>query len=208
MIGLSGLITPSLEEMVQVAREMKRQDFELPLLIGGATTSPAHTSVKIDPEYEGPVVYVKDASRSVGVAQKLDEPDRTASRYHCSVKERLRRDAHASGMRTRQRLRPQLEPPAGAANKAAPDWTGAVPPGPGSPGVQVFEIFPWPTWWTFIDWMPFFNAWEFRMASSRPSCKIDVVPERRRRQSLSKTPERNAGRRSSSEGWLDLARGR
>ena len=71
MIGLSGLITPSLDEMVHVAKEMQRQGFEQPLLIGGATTSPAHTAVKIDPQYQGPVVYVKDASRSVGVCQQL-----------------------------------------------------------------------------------------------------------------------------------------
>ncbi|HSG91298.1 MAG TPA: B12-binding domain-containing protein, partial [Pseudomonadales bacterium] len=74
MIGLSGLITPSLDEMVHVAREMQRQGFTIPLLIGGATTSPAHTSVKIDPQYENAVVYVKDASRSVGVCQALAEP--------------------------------------------------------------------------------------------------------------------------------------
>jgi 5-methyltetrahydrofolate--homocysteine methyltransferase len=74
IIGLSGLITPSLDEMVHVAGEMQRLDFELPLLIGGATTSPAHTAVKIEPKYEGPVIYVKDASRSVGVAQALTEP--------------------------------------------------------------------------------------------------------------------------------------
>ena len=71
MIGLSGLITPSLDEMVHVAKEMQRQGFEQPLLIGGATTSPAHTAVKIDPQYKGPVVYVKDASRSVGICQQL-----------------------------------------------------------------------------------------------------------------------------------------
>src|SRR5690606_814741 len=74
MIGLSGLITPSLDEMVHVAREMQRLGFDLPLLIGGATTSPAHTAVKIEPNYEGPVIYVKDASRSVGIAQALVEP--------------------------------------------------------------------------------------------------------------------------------------
>ena len=79
MIGLSGLITPSLDEMVHVASEMQRLDFDLPLLIGGATTSPAHTAVKIEPRYEGPVIYVKDASRSVGVAQALTEPDTRAA---------------------------------------------------------------------------------------------------------------------------------
>ena len=77
MIGLSGLITPSLEEMVHVAQEMERLDFELPLLIGGATTSVTHTAVKIDPQYSKPVVYVKDASRAVGVAQRLCSAGRT-----------------------------------------------------------------------------------------------------------------------------------
>ena len=75
IIGLSGLITPSLDEMVHVASEMQRLNFDLPLLIGGATTSPAHTAVKIEPRYEGPVIYVKDASRSVGVAQALIAED-------------------------------------------------------------------------------------------------------------------------------------
>ncbi len=79
MIGLSGLITPSLDEMVHVAKEMQRQGFEQPLLIGGATTSPAHTAVKIDPQYQGPVVYVKDASRSVGICQQLVAGDQRAA---------------------------------------------------------------------------------------------------------------------------------
>ena len=77
-VGLSGLITPSLDEMVNVAAEMQRLDFDLPLLIGGATTSPAHTAVKIEPNYDGPVIYVKDASRSVGVAQALIQEDSRA----------------------------------------------------------------------------------------------------------------------------------
>ena len=85
MIGLSGLITPSLDEMVHVAKEMQRQGFKLPLLIGGATTSPAHTSVRIDPQYEGPVVYVKDASRSVGVCQQLVTPA-TRDAYSARIK--------------------------------------------------------------------------------------------------------------------------
>ena len=79
MIGLSGLITPSLDEMVNVAKEMKRQGFTVPLLIGGATTSVMHTAVKIDPQYPGPVVYVKDASRAVGVAQNLVSADSKAA---------------------------------------------------------------------------------------------------------------------------------
>ncbi len=100
MIGLSGLITPSLDEMVHVAREMQRLGFELPLLIGGATTSPAHTAVKIEPRYEGPVIYVKDASRSVGVAQALVEPDtRAALVEKTRVDNSRRRDAHANKKR-------------------------------------------------------------------------------------------------------------
>jgi 5-methyltetrahydrofolate--homocysteine methyltransferase len=97
MIGLSGLITPSLDEMVHVAKEMQRQGFTLPLLIGGATTSPAHTSVRIDPQYEGPVVYVKDASRSVGVCQQLVTPA-TREAYHARIKSEhvLRRTQHGA----------------------------------------------------------------------------------------------------------------
>ena len=94
MIGLSGLITPSLDEMVHVAGEMRREGFELPLLIGGATTSPAHTAVKIDPQYPGPVIYVKDASRAVGVCQQLVSAGRDA--FVAQVKEEnvQRRERH------------------------------------------------------------------------------------------------------------------
>jgi len=158
MIGLSGLITPSLDEMVHVAREMKRQGFELPLLIGGATTSPAHTSVKIDPEYAGAVVYVKDASRSVGVAQKLISPqDRGA--YVADIKEesRKRRDRHAGKADNAVYLDLQQA----RANRTAIDWNGYVPPVPRQPGVQVFDNIPLATLRDYIDWMPFFNAWEF-----------------------------------------------
>src|SRR5579863_5382235 len=97
MIGLSGLITPSLDEMVHVAKEMQRQGFKLPLLIGGATTSPAHTAVRIDPQYEGPVVYVKDASRSVGVCQQLVTPA-TRDAYSARIKSEhgLRRSQHGA----------------------------------------------------------------------------------------------------------------
>jgi methanogenic corrinoid protein MtbC1 len=96
MIGLSGLITPSLDEMVHVAKEMQRRGFTVPLLIGGATTSPAHTAVKIDPQYQGPVVYVKDASRSVGVCQQLVTPESRAQ-YVAKIKAEnvTRREQHA-----------------------------------------------------------------------------------------------------------------
>jgi len=158
MIGLSGLITPSLEEMVHVAREMQRQNFTLPLLIGGATTSPAHTSVKIDPEYDGPVVYVKDASRAVGVAQRLASPtDRPA--YVADVKEdaRVRRERH--GRRTEGSS--QLSIADARANRLSIEWT-TLPAVPTFTGVRVLDDIPLATLVPYIDWMPFFNAYEFR----------------------------------------------
>jgi 5-methyltetrahydrofolate--homocysteine methyltransferase len=156
IIGLSGLITPSLDEMVSVAREMKRQHFNVPLLIGGATTSPAHTSVKIDPEYDGPVIYVKDASRAVGVAQKLlSATDR--ERYVAEVKDecRSRRQRHGQ----KQRQVPQVSLAEARRNKARVDFSGIA--APREPGVRVFDPLPLATLAEYIDWMPFFNAWEF-----------------------------------------------
>jgi len=157
IIGLSGLITPSLEEMVQVAREMKRQEFEVPLLIGGATTSPAHTSVKIDPQYEGAVVYVKDASRSVGVVQKLVSATGKAE-FVETVKQDCakRRERHAN----KSRLAPQLSLEQARANRLSVDLS-AAPISPSMTGVRVFEDIPLADLVGYIDWMPFFNAWEF-----------------------------------------------
>ncbi len=158
MIGLSGLITPSLEEMVHVAKEMKRLNFTMPLLIGGATTSPAHTSVKIDPEYDGPVVYVKDASRSVGVAQKLaSAADRPA--YVAGVKEdaRVRRERHGR----RSEAAPQLGIAGARANRVPLQWT-TPPAAPTFTGVRVLGEIPLAKLVPYIDWMPFFNAYEFR----------------------------------------------
>jgi 5-methyltetrahydrofolate--homocysteine methyltransferase len=158
IIGLSGLITPSLDEMVHVAREMERQGFRCPLLIGGATTSPAHTAVKIDPEYTGPVVYVKDASRSVGVAQKLvSTTDR--ERYVAEVKEdnRLRRGRHG-----RRREEADLLPlDVARRNRVPVDWL-APPPRPTFLGTRVVADLPLRELVPYIDWMPFFNAYEFR----------------------------------------------
>ncbi|MEZ5564602.1 MAG: methionine synthase [Gammaproteobacteria bacterium] len=158
MIGVSGLITPSLEEMVHVAKEMQRQGFTLPLLIGGATTSPAHTSVKIDPHYEGPVVYVKDASRAVGVAQKLSsDADRPA--YVASVKEdaRVRRERHGR----RSEATPLLSLADARANRKAIEWT-TPPPVPTFTGIRVLDDIPLQTLADQIDWMPLFNAYAFR----------------------------------------------
>jgi 5-methyltetrahydrofolate--homocysteine methyltransferase len=158
IIGLSGLITPSLDEMVHVASEMQRLKFELPLLIGGATTSPAHTAVKIEPNYDGPVIYVKDASRSVGVAQALVE---TASRQELVTKTRrdnaARRERHAG----KTRLAPQLSLAQARERKHRCDWANYTPPKPAFTGRRVLENVDLRTLRDYIDWMPFFNAWEF-----------------------------------------------
>ena len=153
LIGLSGLITPSLDEMVGVAKEMERRGFKVPLLIGGATTSPAHTSVKIDPEYSGSVVYVKDASRSVGVAKRLMN-DLDAYAKDLNIAHENKRDAYAS--RTKSPLRPfkdaiQSKPKIDMSLKAqAPLRLGEILLEP-----SLEELH------GFIDWMPYFNAWEF-----------------------------------------------
>ena len=158
IIGLSGLITPSLDEMVHVASEMQRLNYELPLLIGGATTSPAHTAVKIEPKYEGPVIYVKDASRSVGVAQALIEP---ASRAALVEKTRddnaRRRDQHAN----KKRLKPQVSLHQARAAKHECDWDAYEPPKPTFTGTRIFDDVDLNKLRDYIDWMPFFNAWEF-----------------------------------------------
>jgi len=170
MIGLSGLITPSLDEMVHVAREMKRLGFEVPLLIGGATTSPAHTAVKIDPEYAGAVAYVKDASRAVGVCQSLATPDqkdeftRKLKREHAA-----RREQHHG----RKVKAPALTLAQARANRFKCDWAAYRPPVPKMLGVRRFENLPLEDLVRYIDWMPFFNAWEF--AGKFPDVLTDPI---------------------------------
>jgi len=158
IVGLSGLITPSLDEMVNVAGEMQRLGFTVPLLIGGATTSPAHTSVKIDPRYEGPVIYVKDASRSVGVAQSLVGEGRDAFVQKIKSDCARRREMHAG--KTRQA--PELALADARRQRHAIDWGSYRPPAPETLGVRTLERIPLATLVDYIDWMPFFNAWEFR----------------------------------------------
>ena len=157
LIGLSGLITPSLDEMVHVAGEMQRQGFAVPLLIGGATTSPVHTSVKIDPAYEGPVVYVKDASRSVNVAQSLIG-ERGAEFAQRIDREHARRRTRHQSRGTR---RPGLTLAQARANRLSVNWEAYRPPAPRIPGVSRFDDYPLTELVDYIDWMPFFNAWEF-----------------------------------------------
>ena len=159
MIGLSGLITPSLDEMVHVAREMQRQGFKQPLLIGGATTSPAHTSVRIDPQYEGAVVYVKDASRAVGVCQQLIAADsRAAFTTRTKADYAQRRVQHGS----RRAKSPTHTLEQARANRPRLDWSGYVPPVPAMLGVRSFDDYSVEELARYIDWTPFFQAWELR----------------------------------------------
>jgi 5-methyltetrahydrofolate--homocysteine methyltransferase len=170
MVGLSGLITPSLDEMVHVAREMKRQGFEVPLLIGGATTSPAHTAVKIDPEYEGAVAYVKDASRAVGVCQSLvTAENRAATTLRLKAEHAEKRELH----RGRKAKAPAFTLAEARANRWRGDWAAYRPPVPRLAGVRVFEDVPLEELVRYIDWMPFFNAWEF--AGKFPDVLTDPV---------------------------------
>jgi 5-methyltetrahydrofolate--homocysteine methyltransferase len=158
LIGLSGLITPSLDEMVHVAKEMQRLGYRQPLLIGGATTSPAHTAVKIDPQYAGPVIYVKDASRSVGICQQLvTSAGRDAFVAHAKAEHERRREQH----RNKSAKAPQLPLAQARTRKFKTDWAAYTPPVPKLIGVRTFANYPLGELVPYIDWMPFFNAWEF-----------------------------------------------
>ena len=170
LIGLSGLITPSLDEMVHVAKEMERQGFTIPLLIGGATTSPAHTSVKIAPGYTQPVVYVKDASRAVGVCQNLLTPEFKQAFAEKNATEHERRREQHAGKSARP---PELSLAAARANRRVIDWQNYVPPRPAKLGLQCFAHYPLEKLLDYIDWMPFFNAWEF--AGKFPDILTDPV---------------------------------
>ncbi|EHU5004794.1 methionine synthase [Vibrio vulnificus] len=156
IIGLSGLITPSLDEMVHVAKEMERLGFDLPLLIGGATTSKAHTAVKIEQNYSHPVVYVNNASRAVGVCTSLLSDElRPAFVERLQADYELVRDQH-------NRKKPRTKPvtlEAARANKVVIDWQSYTPPVPSQPGVHVFDDFDVATLRQYIDWTPFFLTW-------------------------------------------------
>jgi 5-methyltetrahydrofolate--homocysteine methyltransferase len=158
MIGLSGLITPSLDEMVHVAREMEREGFQVPLLIGGATTSAKHTAVKIAPAYHEMVVHVKDASRCVGVVEKLTNPDQKP------VLDRANRDAQQKERdsftkRKQRKLVPYTE---AVQRRLSIDWPPYRPPQPAFTGRHVLHDFPLAELVPYIDWSPFFMAWELR----------------------------------------------
>jgi 5-methyltetrahydrofolate--homocysteine methyltransferase len=159
VIGLSGLITPSLDEMVAVGAEMQRRGFTLPLLIGGATTSPAHTSVRIDPQYEGAVLYVKDASRAVGVCQQLVEPESRAIFTARAKEEHTQRRLQHGSRRTKS---PQYTLAQARANRPRLDWAGYIPPVPRMLGIKTFDDYSIEELARYIDWTPFFQAWELR----------------------------------------------
>ena len=157
LIGLSGLITPSLDEMTHVAREMERQGFKLPLLIGGATTSKAHTAVKIAPHYSQPVVHVLDASRAVPVTTSLlsEEGKPAFVAAHRAEYEKLRK-MHAA---PRHKLVPLT---AARANRAPITWRAEDIAQPSFTGVRVLEDFPLAELRDYIDWTPFFHTWELK----------------------------------------------
>jgi 5-methyltetrahydrofolate--homocysteine methyltransferase len=164
LVGLSGLITPSLDEMVGFAAEMERQGFDIPLLIGGATTSRAHTAVKVAPKYHGPVVWVKDASRSVPVASALlseDQRPRLLSEVEADYESIRRRHAQ------KRNDRPLVPFETAQANRTPIQWEGYEPPRPAvlvgdRPYVRTFEGYDLAELREYIDWQPFFNAWEMK----------------------------------------------
>jgi 5-methyltetrahydrofolate--homocysteine methyltransferase len=158
IVGLSGLITPSLDEMCHVAAEMERQGFDVPLLIGGATTSRVHTAVKIHPNYRrGQAVYVNDASRAVGVVQSLLSPEGRAA-YVAEVRGEYARIAQAHARAQEDKARLPLA--AARANALRLDWKGYTPPRPSFLGTRVLSDYSIAELLGYIDWTPFFAAWE------------------------------------------------
>jgi 5-methyltetrahydrofolate--homocysteine methyltransferase len=164
------LITPSLEEMSHVAKEMQRQEFHVPLLIGGATTSRAHTALKIEPHYKSPTVWVKDASRAVGVAQSLISKElvdefliKIRSEY-AEIRERHKDRGNTKRLVTLEKSRAQ---------RFDGDWSKYVPPAPAEPGITVFDDYPLDELIEYIDWTPFFNAWE--LSGRYPAILSDAI---------------------------------
>jgi 5-methyltetrahydrofolate--homocysteine methyltransferase len=170
MIGVSGLITPSLEEMGHVAKEMQRQGFTIPLLIGGATTSRAHTALKIDPHYKSATIWVKDASRAVNVAQSLvskDNRDAFVAANESDYAEIRQRHRNKEGGK-------RLVSLAHARSRRFDGgWDTYAPPAPRQPGITVFDDYPLDELVGLIDWGPFFNAWE--LAGKYPAILDDAV---------------------------------
>ncbi len=157
IIGLSGLITPSLDEMTYVAEAMQKEGMDIPLLIGGATTSRTHTALKIDPNYSGPVVWVKDASRAVGVAQQLTGSPENRQPFIDKIKAEYAAIRERRAKRPRNRTLISLE---AARDNALKLDLKRCPPAPKRPGIHVFDDYDLAEIAEFIDWTPFFQAWE------------------------------------------------
>ncbi len=172
VIGLSGLITPSLDEMVDVAKEMERQGFRVPLLIGGATTSKTHTAVKIEPQYSGPVVHVIDASKAVAVVSNLTTNDEDLkNNYILDVKQDLERvRVSRAGRQSRKKY---ISLDQARSNKLPFDWDNHEPAKPNCLGTKVFEAFSLEMLSEFIDWTPFFSSWQ--MAGKYPAILDDEI---------------------------------
>jgi len=170
IIGVSGLITPSLDEMVNLAAEMQRQEFTLPLLIGGATTSRLHTAVKIAPGYEGPAIHVNDASKAVGVVSNLlsqTARDEFVAQIGVDYEEARTRHAQSGRRAKRQNLA------ACRRNKAPTDWPNYTPPQPAFLGRKVFDGYDLADLRSCIDWTPFFRTWE--LAGNYPGILEDTI---------------------------------
>jgi 5-methyltetrahydrofolate--homocysteine methyltransferase len=195
-IGLSGLITPSLEEMTHVAREMQRSGLKLPLLIGGATTSRAHTAVKIAPNYGGPVVYVPDASRSVPVVQSLlssENRDGFVAQVRADY-ERIRQQ-HSE----KKGPAPLLTLAQARERGFKEDWATYNPPAPNKPGITVLRRYPLAELVDYIDWSPFFQTWE--LSGSYPKILQDPVVGEAARKLFDEAQDMLA--RIVREGWVE-----
>jgi 5-methyltetrahydrofolate--homocysteine methyltransferase len=177
VIGLSGLITPSLEEMAHNAKELQREGFTVPLLIGGATTSKTHTAVKIAPNYDGTTIHVKDASRAVGVLQNLVSDGRRESYAHQIAAEYEEVRAKHAGRRSATRLT-TLEK--ARANGAKIVWEGYVPPEPNFLGARSFDDYPIAEIRPYIDWTPFFHSWQMKASYPKILDDPEKGPEARR----------------------------
>ncbi len=161
IIGLSGLITPSLDEMVHVAKEMERQGFTVPLLIGGATTSKTHTAVKVEPQYSGPVVHVLDASRSVSVVSSLlNDNESQRSNYVLDIRKDYERVRELRGNRKSNKKYHTLKK--ARAHRLELDWTATPAVKPAQPGIQVINDYNLEELTGYIDWTPFFSSWQLK----------------------------------------------
>ncbi|MEM9835165.1 MAG: methionine synthase [Bacteroidota bacterium] len=172
IIGLSGLITPSLDEMVNVAAEMERRGMKTPLLIGGATTSKTHTALKIEPVYSGPVIHVLDASRAVTVAgQLLNENEKERAVYTGAIREEYSKvRAHRAGQTSRKKY---LTIGQARGNRLQLDWDNYTPPAPTFTGTKVFEHYDLAELAKYIDWTPFFSSWQ--LAGKFPDILTDEI---------------------------------